>query len=255
MSVVGLGAGLEGQGVVVTGAAGGIGTATATTFAQCGARVMVVDLQQEAVDRTVASLPGDGHVGVAADLCDLATHQTLIERAVTDLGSLRCLAHLAAVLRRRAEVTDVTEDDWDRQLDVNLKATFFLCRAVAEAMREHGGGSIVTFASQAAWTGGFGGSTVYGATKGGVVSLTRGLARTYGPQGIRVNTVAPGHITTPMLVTGLDDEVRDRLVTNTPLRRLGSPEEVSGAVVFLASDHASFISGATIDVSGGFLMH
>jgi NAD(P)-dependent dehydrogenase (short-subunit alcohol dehydrogenase family) len=250
-----LGAGLEGQGVVVTGAAGGIGTATAEVFARCGARVMAVDLEQEAVDRTVGDLPGDGHVGVAADLTDLATHQAVIERAVAELGSLRCLAHLAAVLRRRSDLASVTEEDWDRQLDVNLKATFFLCRATAESMRERGGGSIVTFSSQGAWTGGFGGSMVYSASKGGVVTLTRGLARTYGPHGVRVNSVAPGQIETPMLRTGLDDAVRDRLVADTPLRRIGLPEEVAGVVVFLAGDHASFISGATVDVSGGFLMH
>jgi NAD(P)-dependent dehydrogenase (short-subunit alcohol dehydrogenase family) len=250
-----LGAGLEGRGVIVTGAAGGIGTATAEVFARCGARVMAVDLDQDAVDRTVGALPGEGHVGVAADLTDLATHEVLLERAVGELGSVRCLAHLAAVLRRRADLTAVTEEDWDRQLDVNLKATFFLCRATAEAMRERGGGSIVTFSSQGAWTGGFGGSTVYSASKGGVVSLTRGLARTYGPHGIRVNSVAPGQITTPMLLTGLDDAVRDRLVADTPLRRIGRPEEVAGVVVFLAGDHASFITGATVDVSGGLLMH
>jgi NAD(P)-dependent dehydrogenase (short-subunit alcohol dehydrogenase family) len=252
---VNLGAGLEGHGVIVTGAAGGIGAATAALFAQCGARVMAVDLDDRAVAEVAAALPGTGHAAHACDLADLSAHQALLDRAGAELGPVRCLAHLAAVLRRRSDVTTVTEQDWDVQLEVNLKATFFLCRAAAQAMREHGGGSIVTFASQGAWTGGFGGSVVYSASKGGVVSLTRGLARTYGPHGVRVNAVAPGQIETPMLVTGLDDAVRDRMVADTPLGRIGRPAEVAGAVVFLASDHASFISGATVNVSGGFLMY
>jgi NAD(P)-dependent dehydrogenase (short-subunit alcohol dehydrogenase family) len=255
MSGVNLGAGLEGRGVVVTGAAGGIGRATVELFAACGARVLAVDVDKDAVADLVAVLPGDGHAAMAADLTDLSTHATVVGRAYEQLGSLAAVAHLAAVLRRRSDPTDVTEADWDAQLDVNLKASFFLCREVAEAMRTRGGGSIVTFASQGWWTGGYGGSVVYSASKGGVVSMTRGLARTYGEHGVRVNAVAPGQIATPMLTTGLDDAVRDRMVDDTPLRRIGDPAEVASVVVFLAGDHASFVSGATVNVSGGFLMY
>lgn len=250
-----LGAGLAARGVIVTGATGGIGRATAELFARCGARVMAVDLDEHGVASVVEQLPGTGHVAVAQDLTDVAGHEALIERAFSELGSLRAVAHLAAVLRRRSELAAVTEEDWDVQVDVNLKATFFLCRAAAEAMREQGGGSIVTFSSQGWWTGGFGGSVVYSAAKGGVVSLTRGLARTYGPHGVRVNTVAPGQVDTPMLNTGLDADVRQSMLEATPLRRIGAPAEVAPAVVFLASDHASFISGATVNLSGGFLMY
>jgi NAD(P)-dependent dehydrogenase (short-subunit alcohol dehydrogenase family) len=255
MSGVNLGAGLEGRGVVVTGAAGGIGRATAELFAECGARVLAVDLDHAAVADLVASLPGDGHAAMDCDLTDLARHREVVERAHDELGSLAALAHLAGVLRRRSDPTDVTEADWDQQLDVNLKASFFLCREVAEAMRTRGGGSIVTFTSQGWWTGGFGGSVVYSASKGGVVSMSRGLARTYGKDNVRVNAVAPGQIATPMLTTGLADAVRDRMVDDTPLLRIGDPAEVASVVVFLASDHASFVSGATLNVSGGFLMY
>ena len=251
-----VGAGLEGKGVIVTGAAGGIGRKVAEAFATTGARVMAVDLTQDGVDAVVAGLEGRGHVAVGTDLRDLAGHDLLMARARAELGSLDVLAHLAAVLRRLNNIDDVGEDDWDFQLDTNLKATFFLCRAAARAMREQGrGGRIITFTSQAWWTGGFGGSVVYAASKGGIVSMTRGMARSYGPYGITVNTVAPGQVITPMLMDGLSEETFQAMNRATPLGRAAEPHEIAGAVVFLASDHAAFISGATINITGGFLMY
>jgi NAD(P)-dependent dehydrogenase (short-subunit alcohol dehydrogenase family) len=251
-----VGAGLEGKGVIVTGAAGGIGRPVAEAFASTGARVMAVDLSQEAADAVAAGLDGTGHLAVGADLRDLTMHAALIARAREHFGSLDVLAHLAAVLRRRNNVDDVTEDDWDVQLDTNLKASFFLCRAAANAMREQGrGGRIIAFTSQAWWSGGFGGSVVYSATKGGIVSMTRGLARTYGPHGITVNTVAPGQVITPMLMDGLSEETFQSMEKATPLGRAAQPEEIAGTVVFLASDHAAYITGATINITGGFLMY
>jgi len=251
-----LGAGLEGKGVVVTGAAGGIGRAVAQAFAANGARVMAVDLRREGVEETVAGMEGGGHLAVAADLSDIVAHGALVERAEAEIGGVDVLAHLAAVLRRRATVDDVTEEDWDVQLDVNLKAAFFLCRAAANAMRRRGGGGrIITFSSQGWWSGGFGGSVVYSASKGGIVSMTRGLARTYGPDGITVNAVSPGLVDTPMLTDDLAPEALEALTRATPLGRVARPDELAGTVVFLASDHASYISGATVNVSGGFLMY
>ena len=248
--------GLEGQGVIVTGAAGGIGRATAEAFATAGARVMAVDLHQAAADEVVAGMEGEGHIAVGADLRDLDAHAALIARASEELGGLKALAHLAAVLARQDSVNDVTEADWDFQLDTNLKASFFLCRAAADAMIEAGGGgSITLFSSQGWWTGGFGGSVVYCASKGGIVSMTRGLARTYGPHQIRVNAIAPGLVDTPMLMDDLSPQVFEALKEATPLKRVADPAELGGVVVFLASDHASYVSGATLNVSGGFLMY
>ena len=164
--------------------------------------------------------------------------------------------HCAAVLRRRADIREITEEDWDAQLDTNLKASFFLCRSVAESMRAAGThGRIVTFSSQGWWTGGFGGSVVYAASKGGIVSMSRGLARTYGPFGITVNSIAPGQAKTAMLLDGIQPEVLDRMTADTPLGRIAEPSEIAGVAVFLASKHASFVSGATLNVSGGFLMY
>jgi NAD(P)-dependent dehydrogenase (short-subunit alcohol dehydrogenase family) len=251
-----IGAGLEGRGVIVTGAAGGIGRAVTHAFAQARARVLAVDLDESKVAAVVRELPGDGHAAMGVDLADLATHERVIERAKDALGEIYVLAHLAAVLRRRSDINAVTEDDWDFQLDVNLKASFFLCRAAAQQMIAQGrGGRIITFSSQGWWTGGFGGSVVYCASKGGIVSMSRGLARTYGPYGITVNTVSPGQINTPMLLTDLDPAVYERMKQDTPLGFVGEPEDVAGVVVFLASRHARYISGATINVSGGFLMY
>jgi NAD(P)-dependent dehydrogenase (short-subunit alcohol dehydrogenase family) len=251
-----VGAGLEGKGVIVTGAAGGIGRTVAEAFAGAGARVLAVDLHQDAVDTVVAGLDGDGHLAVGTDLRDLSAHAGLVARARSAFGSLYVLAHLAAVLRRRSNINDVTEEDWDVQIDTNLKASFFLCRAAAEAMVDQGhGGRIITFTSQGWWTGGFGGSVVYNAAKGGIVTMTRGLARNYGPKGITVNAVAPGQVLTSMLLEGLSEETLQGMIKATPLGRVAEPREIAGTVVFLASDHAGFITGATINLSGGFLMY
>ena len=251
-----VGAGLEGKGVIVTGATGGIGKAVAEAFATTGAKVMAVDLDQARVDEVVAGLEGSGHIAVAQDLRDLAGHATLVQRARDELGNLYVLANLAAVLRRKGSVDEVTEDDWDFQHDVNLKANFFLCRAAATAMVDQGqGGRIILFSSQGWWTGGFGGSVVYAATKGGVTSMCRGLARTYGPHKITVNAVSPGQVHTPMLMTGLAQEVYESMTKQTPLGYVAEPDELAGPVVFLASDPARYITGATINVSGGFLMY
>jgi NAD(P)-dependent dehydrogenase (short-subunit alcohol dehydrogenase family) len=251
-----LGEGLAERGVLVTGAAGGIGSAVAQAFAAAGARVAALDREEDAAQALAASLPGDGHVGMGADLADVARHDSLVATAGDAVGQLVTLAHLAAVLRRRQDIRDVDEPDWDAQVDVNLKATFFLNRAFAESLRSAGRrGAIVNFSSQGWWTGGFGGSVVYNSTKGGIVTMTRGLARTYAPAGIRVNAVAPGLVDTAMLHEDLPAHVLQGLVDQVPLGRLASPEEVAPAVVFLASDHAAYITGVTLNVSGGWLMY
>ncbi len=249
-----VGAGLEGKGVLITGAAGGIGKTVAEAFGTTGARVMAVDLDQNAVDAVVAGLEGSGHRAVGADLRDLDAVSGLIARARTELGSLDVLVHLASVLRRRMNIDAVTEDDWDFQIDLNFKATFFLARAAASAMRDQGrGGRVILFASQGWWTGGLGGSVVYNAAKGGVVTMARGLSRIYGPHGITINTVAPSFVITPMLMSGLDPKLLEDWKAATPLGRLAEPEEIAGPVVFLAGDHGSFMTGTTLNISGGFL--
>jgi NAD(P)-dependent dehydrogenase (short-subunit alcohol dehydrogenase family) len=246
-----IGAGLEGKGVVVTGGGGGIGGAVARAFADAGARVCAVDVREEQLTELIPSLAGGPHRYEALDLRDLSGHEGLLRRTAEEFGGLRVLANLAAVLIRRNDLDEVTEEDWDFQHDVNLKAGFFLNRAAARIMREQGnGGRMINFTSQGWWTGGFGGSVVYSATKGGIVSMSRGLARTYAKDGITVNAVD-----TPMLRGGLTDAQLQGHIDQIPVGYMAEPADLAGTVVFLASDHARYITGATINVSGGWLMY
>lgn len=251
-----VGAGLEGKGIVVTGAAGGIGREVALAFAKAGARVAAIDLKQDAVDAVVSDMEGGPHLARAFDLRKIAEHEELLKDVQKAFGRFDVLAHVAGVLIRRGDVDEVTEEDWDFQHDVNLKATFFINRASARLFRAQGrGGRIINFTSQGWWSGGFGGSVVYAATKGGIVSMTRGLARTYAKDKITVNAVAPGAADTSMLRGGLSDEQLAAHIAQIPMGYMAPPSDLAGTVVFLASDHASYITGATINVTGGWLMY
>jgi NAD(P)-dependent dehydrogenase (short-subunit alcohol dehydrogenase family) len=242
--------------IIVTGAAAGIGAATARRLADDGALIVGVDVNADQLVAVVSSLPGDGHRAWPTDLRDLAGHDALVNTAVQAADRFAGMAHLAAVLRRRSSVNEVTEDDWDLQVDVNLKATFFLNRTVANALVEQGkGGAIVNFTSQAWNTGGFGGAVVYAATKGGVVSMSRGLARTFAPHAIRINTVAPGFVETEMMLGGLSEGQIEDFRAMVPLGRMAAAEELASTVSFLLGEDARYITGATLNVTGGQLMY
>jgi NAD(P)-dependent dehydrogenase (short-subunit alcohol dehydrogenase family) len=246
--------GLASARVLVTGAAGGIGRAVVDAFVAAGARLVVSDVRAAPLEALAASSPAI--TSTAADLRSPATCEELVRSAAVTLGGLDVVAHLAGVLQRRAQLDAVTEQDWDLQHDVNLKAAFFLLRTAGQIMTEQGtGGRLIAAASQGWWSGGYGGSAVYAASKGGLVSLCRGLARTFGPAAITVNTVAPGAIDTEMLTTDLGDDALASIVASTPLGRLGTPDEVAAAVLFLASSRASFVTAATLNISGGWLAY
>ena len=241
--------------VVVTGATGGVGSAVALAFAELGARVLAVDLKEDALKTLIGGLPGAGHDFYPLDLSVLEAQRNLFDHAQT-MGGFQALAHCAAVLRRRSTVDEVTEDDWDFQLDTNLKATFFLNRTARDVMKEHGTkGAIVNFSSQGWWTGGFGGSVVYAASKGGIVSMSRGLARSFAPEGVRVNVISPRGVDTHMLTDGQSPQALKAFIDMIPMGRLAEPKEISQAVVFLASSASSYITGALINISGGQLMY
>jgi NAD(P)-dependent dehydrogenase (short-subunit alcohol dehydrogenase family) len=247
--------GLTGNSVVVTGAAGGIGSEVAIAFAEAGARVLLVDVPGSKLAEALSRLTGTGHAILEADLADLSQHTSIFEHA-EQLAPFVALAHCAAVLRRRGSVEEVTEEDWDFQMDINLKATFFLNRAAFLALKGHNRpGSIVNFASQGWWTGGFGGSVVYAASKGGIVSMTRGLARSFAPSNVRVNAVSPGGVETSMLRDGQSDEAMKSFISMIPMGRTAEPAEMTGAVLFLASDASRYMTGTVLNVSGGQLMY
>jgi NAD(P)-dependent dehydrogenase (short-subunit alcohol dehydrogenase family) len=248
-----LGEGLQGRAVLVTGAASGIGAAIARAVAHEGARVIGIDLPTSGLAESLASLPGGPHRAVHADLGHVAD----IERLIEDIADepLAGLAHAAARLEREP-LSEVTEDSFDRQMDVNARGTFFLARGVGELLERRGdGGRIVLFASIAWLTGPINGSDAYVASKGAVVSMAKGFARRFAPARITVNVIAPGQIDTPMQRAHHDEASRAAIAASGPMGRMGEPAEVAAVAVFLLSDHASFVSGATVNVSGGLSMY
>lgn len=256
MSAPLLGEGLHDRGVIVTGGASGIGRATVRAMAAAGARVAVVDRDANGIAETIADLDDPRrHLPVAYDLSQIDGLAGLVADVRSAFGDLWALAHVASVLRRQP-LDDVTEADWDLQHDVNLKATFFLNRAVGQDLiAAASGGRIINFTSGAFLSGALSGSDAYVASKGGVVSMTRSFARAYGPHGILVNCVSPGQVDTPMQHIDNPREIVDAAAQACPLRRMGHPDELAAVVVFLASTNASFVHGATINVSGGSVLY
>ena len=247
---------LSGKVILVTGGSGSIGRAVCEGFAEAGARVAVVDIDQSACKAVAASL-GDGHGGWGMDLREFAKLDGLVAMIAEALGPIDVLVNIAGVIKRTDDLFAVTEDDWDARHDVNLKALFFLCQAVARRMVKEGrAGCIINYSSQGWMSGSYGGSVIYNATKGAVTTMTRGMARAWASHQIRVNAVAPGLVETPMLMNeDTTEEQIEQLTQSIPLKRLGQPSDHVGMTVFLATDMASYITGATLNVSGGFLMY
>lgn len=247
--------GLKDKAVICTGAAGGIGSVTAAMFADEGARVLCVDRTEALAQSTVGGLTGHDHAALACDLRDPSAGALIVRAAVNSLGGVDVLAHLAAVLVPNS-VSSLTVDDWDLHMEVNARASFFLARAAATHMEEVGLGGRIVVATSGAWlSGGLPDRLAYASSKGAVTTMVRGMAKAFGPYGITVNAIAPGLVDTAMMSLGLDPETRQALHAATPLRRFARPEEIAACVVFLASAPASYVSGATLNVSGGFTLY
>jgi NAD(P)-dependent dehydrogenase (short-subunit alcohol dehydrogenase family) len=247
---------LSGKSAIVTGAAGGIGRATAIALAAEGARVALVDVNAEGVTVAAAAIQAAGGqaLALAADITDEARVRSLVARVVEEWGGVDILFNNAGVIRRTT-VTETTVEEWDRVFAVNVKAIFLMCKHVIPIMAAHGGGSIINTGSGWGLKGG-GRAISYCASKGAVVNLTRALAIDHGPQGIRVNSVNPGDVDTGMLrdearQLGRDTESFLAEAADRPLGRTGRPEEIAAAVVWLASDEASYVTGAALSVDGG----
>ncbi len=242
---------LAGKATVVTGASRGIGRAIALAFAREGADILVNGRDAAAGRAVVAEIGALGRRAVwhAADLGKVEQARGIVAAALAAFGHLDVLVNNAGLFERKP-VLELTEADWDRLLDVNLKGAFFCAQAAARAMRDRARGVIVNVASDAAWSGGINPCAHYAASKAGMVSITRSLAKELAPHGVRVNALAPGLITTDMGGTAGSTLPGLRI----PLGREGTPEEVAAAVVFLASDEASYVTGANLNLSGGLFL-
>jgi len=239
---------LDGKRAVITGAARGIGMATAIKFAEEGADLFLVDRpKQEDVD--LSQLPEDGVTYCCGDVTSAATLEH-IEAFATD-GGLDVLVNNAGITRD-ASITKMTAEDWDAVLSVNLTAVFHLSQLAARMMQMSDGGVILNAASVVAHYGNFGQAN-YVATKAGVVGLTKTLSKELGRYGIRVNAVAPGFIKTPM-TDAVPDKVIEMMREKIPLGELGRAEDIANAYVFLASDEARYITGTTLNVDGGLVI-
>jgi len=239
---------LRGRVALVTGAARGIGAATARVYAEAGARVALLDRDEAAVTQVANETGG---VALPADVGDAAAVARAFGDVVARWGRLDILVNNAGILRD-ATLPDVTDDDWSATLDVNLRGAMLCARAAVPHMKAAGYGRILSATSIVARTGNYG-QTAYAASKAGIVGMTRTWARELGPKGITANAVAPGFIDTDM-VKSVPAKVMAGVVARTPAGRMGRPEEVAQVYLFLASDLASFINGAVVGVDGGLLL-
>ena len=241
--------GLAGKGAVVTGGASGIGLACVRALAGEGANVVVADLNQEEAARAAGELAA--HY-VAADVTKPEHARRVVEKTVRAAGSLDVLVTCAGAFHS-TPLDQIEADEWDRIQAVNLRGVFLVAQAALEVMIPRRQGRIVTVGSLAGQSGGLAAGASYAASKAGVAALTKSIARFAGPHGITANCVNPGIIDTPM-IAAWPKEVLERTVAQTPLGRVGKPEEVAAIVVMLASDRAGFVHGAHIDVNGGLFM-
>jgi NAD(P)-dependent dehydrogenase (short-subunit alcohol dehydrogenase family) len=239
---------------IVTGAGRGIGLGITLALAREGARVAACDIRADLLDEALAEIEAVGGEARAfqMDVTQQAQIQHVVDQTLARWGTIDILVNNAGIYEV-LPFEEIGEAQWDRLLAVNLKGAFFCCQAVVPAMKRQGSGRIISIASSAGKTGGTLAGAHYSVSKAGVICLAKQLARELGPHGITVNAVAPGRIDTPMIHT-VSDEENAAFARRTPLGRLGTPQDVAGAVVFLASDEASFITGEILDVNGGLLI-
>jgi 3-oxoacyl-[acyl-carrier protein] reductase len=242
---------LTGKVALITGGAGGIGRATAEVMAAEGAAIAAADLR--GADATVEAVRATGGraLAVAVDVTSPASVEAAVARTLAEFGRLDILVNNAGI-DQRGLLEDISEDDWDRMLAVNLKGPFLCTRAAARHLE--GGGAVVNTASLAGRSASPIQGCHYSASKAGLLGLTRHLARELGPRGIRVNAVCPGPVMTDMLTRSATPDHIRQLEAAIPLGRPGTAEDIARVITFLASDDAAFVTGAYLDANGGIFM-
>jgi NAD(P)-dependent dehydrogenase (short-subunit alcohol dehydrogenase family) len=265
---------LAGKVAIVTGGGSGIGSSTARLFAEEGASVVVVDIIMERAEKVVQSIKSKGGVGFAirADLFKQDEINRLVQETMQEFGKIDILVNSAGMGSRsgtRNGVPDcflenLTEELWEKVMDINLKSVFLLCKQVIPIMKKQKSGNIINIASSAAFRGcqgEVGSGAHYNVSKAGVVNLTKTLALQYGPHGIRANTIAPGFMygadpdgTKSASFGWATPEDTEKGVKTIPLRRMGTPGDIADAILFLASDKSRYVHGATLHVNGGTVM-
>ena len=244
---------LQDRVALVTGSGQGIGRAIALRFAQAGAKIVVIDVVEDHASAVAAEIKAAGGDALAV-VCDVTKRdqvETAVKNALDTFGKIDILCNNAGITRD-ARLVKMSEDQFDAVIDVNLKGVFNMTQAVAPHMVAQNYGRIITTSSIVGLYGNFG-QTNYVASKAGVIGMTRVWARELGPKGITANAVAPGFIATDMIKT-VPQEVLDRFTNATPVRRLGEPEDIANAYLFLASDEASFVNGTVLSVDGGLVI-
>ncbi len=251
---------LTGRTALITGGSIGFGKVISLGLPEYGCNVAVADLALEASQSVASEAAKHGRrsIGIAVDVSDPASVKAMVARTVEEFGTVDILVNCAGVSQHDpAELTPL--ETWDRVIDINLRGTFLACQAASHVMLEKGRGAIVNFSSIAGEVGMGRGANAYCASKGGVNTLTKQLALEWARRGIRVNAIAPCQFMTPGLVNVMNDpqfdpnRLMETWVSNIPLGRVGEPEEIFGAVLFLASDASSMVTGTVLNVDGGYL--
>ena len=241
---------------IITGAASarGIGRATARLFAKHGAHLVISDLEEEQAKGAAADLDGR-HLGLACNVTDKQACLKAAERVIAEFGRIDVLINNAGITQP-LKLMDIQPENYEAVLNVNLRGTLYMSQAVIPQMRKQRSGSIVCMSSVSAQRGGgiFGGPH-YSAAKGGVLGLGKAMARELGADNIRVNSITPGLIQTDITGDKLTDDLKAEIIKTIPLGRLGIADDIGNACLFLASDLSTYITGATVDVNGGMLIH